>query len=384
MTAQVLDGEKQQRAKEYARLKRRIIALDMALGAGYVLAWLIFGWSSDLRDWLSGYTTNPWVLIAGFAAVFGLIYYLLDLPLSFYSSFILPHRYGLSNETLKGWVVDQVKGLVIGGLLGLIILQAIYAVLRAYPDTWWLWAGAIMLFFTVILANLGPVLLAPIFFKFEPLGDEHAGLAERLTRLAERAGTQINGVYKFDMSRRTKAANAALTGLGGTRRIILGDTLIKEFSEDEIETVLAHELAHHVHRDLPTGILVETASTVVGLYLASLALNWGVRTLGFNGPADPAAFPLFVLVIGLYGLVTMPLSNAYTRWRERRADLYALSSTGKGEAYASALARLANQNLADADPEPWVVWLLYSHPPLGERIALARRSSSEPLEGREY
>jgi STE24 endopeptidase len=181
----------------------------------------------------------------------------------------------------------------------------------------------------------------------------------------------VQGVFKFDMSRRTKAANAALTGLGNTRRIILGDTLIDEFTTDEIETVLAHELGHHVHKDIPLSMLVESLLTLLGLYLASLGLNWGVGVFRFEGPADIAALPLFMLVIGAYGLVTMPLGNAFSRWRERRADEYALRETGMGIAYASALTRLANQNLADADPEPWVEFILYSHPALSKRIAMA-------------
>jgi STE24 endopeptidase len=173
------------------------------------------------------------------------------------------------------------------------------------------------------------------------------------------------------MSRRTKAANAAIAGLGNTRRIILGDTLINEFTSDEIETVLAHELGHQVHRDIPIGILVDSVITLGGLYLASLVLEWGVVVFGFESISDVAAMPLLALVVGVYGLVTMPLENAYSRQRERRADEYALKLTGKGTAYASALTRLANQNLADADPEAWVEILLYSHPALNKRIAMA-------------
>jgi STE24 endopeptidase len=366
-----LDPERQQKAKEYSRLNRRLMLLDLAFGGVYICAWLVFGWSADLRDWLHTYTSNPWLLLTAFAAVIGGIYFLLNLPLSYYSGFILPHRYGLSNQNLRGWISDQIKSLLVGGLLGLLVLQVIYAVLRAYPDTWWIWASAFLLFFTVLMANLAPVLLMPLFYKFQPLGEEHSNLVERLTSLAEKAGTRVRGVYKFDMSRRTKAANAALTGLGSTRRIILGDTLLSEFSEEEIETVLAHELGHHVHRDIPIGIAIETFSTVVGLFLASRILSWGAEYFDFAGPADPAALPLLLLVLALYGLVTMPLTNAYSRWRERRADEYALKATGKGRAYASALTRLANQNLADADPEPWVELLLHSHPPLGKRIARA-------------
>jgi STE24 endopeptidase len=175
------------------------------------------------------------------------------------------------------------------------------------------------------------------------------------------------------MSRRTKAANAALTGLGNTRRILLGDTLLDEFTDDEIETVLAHELGHHVHKDTPAGIVIGTALTLIGFYISSLLLNRGAAYFGFDGPADIAALPVFLLAMGAYGLITMPLENATSRWRERRADEYALRVTRKPKAFASAMTRLANQNLADVDPEPWVEFLLYSHPALRKRIAMAEK-----------
>jgi STE24 endopeptidase len=372
-TETTLDPERQQRAKEYARISRRLMLVDLAFGGIYLVAWLAFGWSQALKNILLRWTTNDWLLVIAFAAIFGGILMLLDLPLSYYESFVLPHRFGLSNQTLRGWISDLLKGALIGGLLGGLLLEIIYAVLRAYPANWWLWAAGILLLFNVLLANLAPVLLFPIFFKFKPLGEERADLEARLLRLAERAGTRVRGVYQFNMSRRTKAANAALTGLGNTRRIILGDTLLNEFSDEEIETVLAHELAHQVHKDIPLGIGVESVLTLLGLYLCSLGLSWSASRLGFAGPADIAAMPLFALVLSLYGLVTMPLSNAYSRWRERKADEYALRATGNANAFTSAMIRLANQNLADADPEPWVEFLLHSHPALSKRIAMAKQ-----------
>ena len=174
-----------------------------------------------------------------------------------------------------------------GGVLGVLVLEVIYAVLRAFPDTWWIWAAAILLVFSVLLANLAPVLLMPLFNKFVPLGEEHQDLADRLMRLGERAGTKVQGVYKFDMSRRTKSANAALTGLGTTRRIILGDTLLNEFTPDEIETVLAHELGHHVNKDIPLSIAgrdgLDRGGAVPGLAGAELGRGavwlrrgWGI------------------------------------------------------------------------------------------------------------
>lgn len=378
MTEAILDPGKQEQAKEYAHIRRRLFLVDLALAGVYVILWLVTGWSVDLRNFLLSLTTNEWLIVAGFLVVFGGIYFVIDLPLSYYSGFVLPHRYDLSTQSFKDWIFDMFKGVLVGGVLGLIVVEIIYFVLRISPDLWWLWAGIILLFFNVILANLAPVLLLPIFYKFVPLEEEHDDLVARLINLAEQAGTRVRGVYKFDMSRRTKAANAAITGLGNTRRIILGDTLIDEFTDDEIETVLAHELGHQVHHDIPIGILVESLITLGGLYLASLVLDWGVAAFGFESISDIAAMPLFVLVIGIYGLVTMPLGNAYSRQRERRADEYALQVTGKGAAYASALTRLANQNLAEADPEPWVETLLYSHPALAKRIAMAESYPQTP------
>jgi STE24 endopeptidase len=371
MTETTLDPGKQEQAREYARIRRRMFVVDLALAGVYAVLWLVTGWSIDLGNYLFTLTSNDWLVVAGFVIVFGGIYFLIDLPLSYYSGFILPHRYDLSNQSLSDWILDMFKGVLVGGVLGLLVIEIVYFVLRISPGLWWLWAGLILLFFNVILANLAPVLLLPLFYKFVPLEEDHADLVDRLIDLADRAGTGVRGVYKFDMSRRTKAANAAITGLGNTRRIILGDTLLNEFTDDEIETVLAHELGHQVNHDIPIGILVESVITLGGLYLASLVLQWGVGAFGFEGVSDVAAMPLFVLVVGVYSLVTMPLGNAYSRQRERRADEYALQVTGNGTAYASALTRLANQNLAEADPESWVEMLLYSHPALSKRIAMA-------------
>ena len=366
-----LDPERQKQAKEYARIRRRLWLVDTIFSAIYALAWLFFGWSIALRNWLTTFTNNPWLLVALFVAIFGGIYFIINLPLGYYSGFVLPHRFGQSNQTFRDWLIDQLKGLAIGAPLGLLLLELLYLALRATGNLWWLWAAIGMLIFSVLLSNLAPILIMPLFNKYVPLGDEHKELADRLLALARRANTKVRGVFKFDMSKRTKAANAALTGIGNTRRIVLGDTLINEFSTDEIETVLAHELGHHVHRDIPFLITFGALSTTLSLYLASLALRWAINYFGFTGPADVAAFPALGLILGAYGLITMPIDNAISRWRESMADDYALQVTGKQEAFASAFTRLANQNLGEVDPEKWVVFMFYSHPPLGERIAKA-------------
>ncbi|HUP27899.1 MAG TPA: M48 family metallopeptidase, partial [Chloroflexia bacterium] len=223
-----------------------------------------------------------------------------------------------------------------------------------------------------------PVLLMPIFYKFRPLDDPELG--ERLTNLAQKAGTVLRGIYVMDMSSRTTAANAMLTGLGRTRRVILGDTMLKGYSHDEIETVLAHELAHHVHNDLPKGLVAEAALIIAGMWAAAQALNWGSASLGLRGPADVAALPVFGAAMVLFGLLTMPAANFMSRQMERAADRYALETTHKPGAFQAMMVKLAGQNLAETDPPRWVTILFHSHPTVSERIKAAEefRKAAEP------
>lgn len=371
MSLHQIDPDRQQQAKQYARIQRRFLLLDLALGTALLLVWLLTGWSADLRSWILGWTRHPWLAVLAYGAIFGAVFTLVDLPLSFYSGYILPHRFQQSNQSLTGWILDTIKSLAIGLVLGGFVLEIVYLLLRSAPDYWWLWLGCFLLLLNVVIANLAPVLLFPLFFAFKPLQDDFQDLQERLVHLAERAGIAVMGVYSFDMSRRTKSANAGLTGLGNTRRIILGDTLLEEFTPDEIETVLAHELGHQVNHDIPLGMAFQSLLTLAGLYLTSLGLAGSLGYFGFESLSDLAALPLFGLFLGAYGLITLPLSNAFSRSREVLADRFALEITGKGEAYANALIQLSNQNLAEVDPEPWVEFLLYSHPSLSKRIRMA-------------
>mgnify|MGYP005840608907 CR=1 FL=1 len=362
--------ERQEKAREYARLRRWLLLADLGLAAVFVSAVLLSGLSSRLTVRIQALV--PWrpAVIALYTLVFFGAYGLLDLPLTFYGGFVLPRRYGLSTQALAAWLLDLVKGAVVGGIIGLAAMEVMYWLLAAFPATWWLLTGGLYLLFAVVMANLAPLLIVPLFFKSTPLGDEE--LVQRLMRLAERAGTRVRGVFTINLSSKTTATNAGLMGLGNTRRIILGDTLLADYTPDEIETILAHELGHHVHHDIIWGLLVDSALTLGGLYLAHLALRWGVRFFGFQGIADIAAFPVLAMVMGAFGLVVLPLSNAYSRWRESLADDYALVMTNKPEAVITAMTKLANQNLAEVDPAPWVELLLYSHPAIGRRIKRAQ------------
>ncbi len=377
----VIDPERQQRARHYSRLRHRLLLVDLGIAGAFVLILLGTGLAFTLRDALAGLGT--WQPVAGWAplqvAVFFcillVIYQIITAPLSYYSGFVLPHRYGLSHQSLASWLADQAKGFVLGFVFEMAAVEVLYVLLAVQPTLWWLWAAIGLLLFAVVLANLAPVLILPLFFKLKPLQDEE--LTRRLLALAGRANTRVRGVFTMEMSRKTSTANAALMGLGNTRRIVLGDTLLGAYTPDEIEVVLAHELGHHVHRDIWKLIATQTMLTLGGLYLVNLGLHWAVEGAHiYPKLADVATMPLVALALGIFGLITMPLANGFSRLLEYQADEYALQSTGKAGAFISAMTRLANQNLAELDPGPVIAFLLYDHPAIGKRLQHAERFQS--------
>jgi STE24 endopeptidase len=217
------------------------------------------------------------------------------------------------------------------------------------------------------------VLLLPLFYRVKPL--DRAGLRARLVALADRAGVPVIGVFELGLGEKTKKANAALAGLGGTRRILVSDTMLSSYSDEEIEVVLAHELAHHVHGDIWKGIAVETALLFVAAYVCARVLAAAAGPLRLAGPADAAGVPLLILTAGIVSLLFMPAVHAMSRALERSADRFAIDLTRNPVAFVSAMRRLGAQNLAEDDPSRVVQWLFYSHPPIGERIAYAQRAT---------
>ena len=363
-----LDVGRQETARQYARIQRRFSFVELGIIALLLGILLVSGLSEAIRDWAEGFGGPRFVTVALYGVAVGALFVLVTLPLDFYSGYLLPKRYGLVTQSVGGWALDTVKSLAIMGVVGIVGLEVLYWLLDAWPEWWWVAMAALLWLFMVAMTWLAPLVLMPLFYKFRPLDDRE--LVDRLTRLAERAGARVDGVYVMDMSSRTTTANAMLAGLGRTRRIILGDTLLANYTHDEIEAVLAHELAHHAHNDLLLGLAAEAAIIMAGMWMASVLLDWGVGFFGFRGVGDVAGLPLFVAAMGIFGLVTMPLVNFLSRSRERAADLYALRTTGNPRAFRSLMLKLASQNLSDADPPAWVRVLFYSHPPIGERVRL--------------
>ncbi len=357
-------------AQRYNRIRRWLGIADFVLGLTLLIVLLATGWNGTLRDLaMHGAYDHYALAVFLYVVMLMLIGKLLGLGLDYYG-FRLEHRYNLSNQRWRAWVWDEAKGFLVGMVLATIVVELLYFIIREFPQNWWIIAWAAFLGLFVLMAQLAPVVLFPIFYKFEPLED--AELKLRLVGLSERAGTRVRGVYKWNLSEKSKKANAALTGLGNTRRIILADTLLEHYSADEIEAVLAHELGHHVHRHIPKSIAVQATITLVGFWAANWVLHYAVeRTHMFETVSDFANLPLLVLVSTLLSFLLLPALNAYSRYNERQADRYAFQSIASVEPFISSMNKLADQNLAERSPARWVEWFFQSHPAISRRVAAA-------------
>jgi STE24 endopeptidase len=360
------------KASRYHRLRRGASIAGTAFSGLLLLALLMTGGSAALRDTAEFLARGSFTFTVVFYVVLlGVLSEAIQLPLAFYMGVTLERRYDLSTQTIRAWWIDHLKAGAIGLAFAAVAAVVVWHLLRVSPEWWWLIAAAAFSAVTIALAQLAPVVLLPIFYEFKPL--DRPALRDRLVALAERAGARVLGVFEWRLSDRTRKSNAALTGLGRTRRILLSDTLLADHSDDEIEVILAHELAHHVHRDMWSGIAVETVLMTFGFFVADLALSAGVGRFGIIGKADVAALPLLALVGGAVSMASSPIANALSRAHERRADRYALEMTHNAGAFVTAMRRLGARNLAEEHPSRFVEVLFYTHPPLAARIEAAQR-----------
>ncbi len=356
-------------ARTYNRIRRRLSIADFLLSMAMLVVLLATGWTRGLRDLSWGLAGQGYTLALFFyVLILAIISKLLGLALDIYS-FRLEHRFHLSNQKWRGWAWDELKGWLVGLALGAAVVELLYLIMRQTSQYWWLiaWAAFILLF--IFFAQIAPVVLFPLFYKFQPLRREE--LKQRLVRLSEQAGTRVRGVYEWKLSEKSKKANAALTGLGNTRRIILADTLLDNYTEDEIEAVLAHELGHHVHRHILKSIVVQAIVTFIGFWAAKSVLHYTVRIQMFDRISDFADLPLLALVTTLVSFLLIPALNAWSRYNERQADRYAFRSIATVEPFITSMNKLAEQNLAERQPSRWVELFFHSHPAIAKRIAAA-------------
>jgi STE24 endopeptidase len=362
------------RAKRSSRTKLAVLLLSTLWTVTRLVWFASKRRAARLRASVENVLPERRLASAVFFAMTMALSWLSSLPVSYVGGHQVERRFGLTKQSARGWLGDQAKGLLLGVLLQTPLLTASYAVIRRRPRDWWLIIAGASVPLTVALSNLAPVFLMPLFNRFEPLRDE--ALAARIRSLAERSGVRVSDVYEMDMSRQSEKPNAMFTGLGNTKRIVLGDTLLAGFSEDEVEAVVAHELGHQVHGDIWRLIGFGAGAGFGIAWLLSrigpLAVRRTRQRTGASEIGDEASLPILALLVTAMGLFLMPVQAAFSRAMERRADRFAIELTRNGAAYARAMERLATQSLADPDPPRPVVVMLYSHPPIVERIRAAQ------------
>ncbi len=357
-------------SKRYSLQKRILTISGLIVALLYILFMGFFG-SSILKKLISFVTVNEYLIIALYIFVFIIIIDVITIPLSFYGGFILEHMYGLSNQKISGWVKDELKKVLISLPLIIFMVEIMYIFLRNFPDTWWIFVTVIWIFFSVIMAKLAPVLIFPLFYKSIPLDNKE--VKESLESLAEGTGINIQGVYRIDLSKNTKKANAALAGMGSTRRVLLGDTLLDSYLPAEIKSVFAHELGHHVYHHIWKMLAIGTISGCLGFAFCHLVLSNAIVVLEYQNIYDIAAFPAVCISLAVSGFMLLPIQNAISRRFERACDRYAIEKTDDPEAFISTMEKLAEQNLSDLTPNRLIELLFYSHPAISKRIEMARK-----------
>lgn len=352
-------------AKKYSNTKLIFGIAEAVISFVLLLLFIIFKFSPQLENYIRNFISSDYLSLLIFVITLSLISLILFAPFNFYTGYYLEHKYNLSNQTFWKWIIEGLKGSLVGAVIGIPLLFLFYYTLKSFGINWWLPFGALMFIVSVVLAQIVPIIILPIFYKITPIDNE--SLKERIVSLSKDAGLNVQNVYKFNMSKNTKKANAAFTGLGKTKRILLGDTLLDNYTDDEIETVIAHELGHYKRKHIIKNIFIGTVFSFLTFYLIAQLHKVSLSWFGFSEITQIASLPLLFLWGAIIGLVQTPISNYISRKFEYEADNYAAISTNKKEAFIQTLEKLTDQNLGDREPHPLVEWFFYSHPSIKNR-----------------
>ncbi|NMB81536.1 MAG: M48 family metallopeptidase [Ignavibacteria bacterium] len=358
------------KAKKYNNIKL-VVGISKGITAFILLflfVWLNF--STMLEEYLRTFTSNNYLVLLIFTFSLGLFSSILFSPVKYFVEFYLEHKYNLSNQTFWKWIWEDAKEAAVGLVIGVPIILIFYYLLNLFNDLWWLPFGIVLFIISVFLARILPIIILPIFYKVTPLENEE--LKSKIMELSKDAGLSVENIYKFDMSKNTKKANAAFTGLGKSKRILLGDTLLENYTNDEIETVIAHELGHYKKKHIIKNILIGTVTSFAMFFLISKFYSLSLPYFGFNSLTTISALPLLGLWATLISLIITPISNSISRKFEYEADRYAIETTNKKEAFINTLEKLTDQNLGDREPHPIVEWFFYSHPSIKKRVEAFR------------
>ena len=356
-------------AKSYSHQKYAFCIIDTVYSIALLLIFLGSRLSLRLEDFLKSIGLPSYLLIAAYLLVISFLYYLLNLPLNFYTSFTLEHKFNLSKQRLGAWLIDQLKSGILAYIISLILILFFYWTLGKF-NQWWLMVSIFWIVFSVVLAKLAPVLIIPLFFKYKKLEDEV--LRQRIFNLAAKMQVKLMEVSQIDFSKKTLKANAAFTGMGKTKRVLLADTLKDKYTHDEVEVILAHEFAHYRLGHIIKLIAVNSLVTLGLFYLIFKTSVYVLGVFKLNSLVQLSSLPLVFLYFILFGIIMQPLEAYVSRRFERDADLLALKVTGAKEAFVSLMEKLATQNLADRSPHPLIKFFFFSHPPIDERIKIAK------------
>ena len=353
-------------SKKYNNIKLSVSIINGVLTFFLFLLFVSLGYSEKLVDYISTFSSNNYLTLLIFTVILSSVLSIIFSPLSYYSGFYLEHKFELSNQTFFAWVLENLKGTLLGGVIGLPLLLAFYYTLNQFGDLWWLPFAILIFLFSVVLAKLVPIIILPLFYKITPI--ENLELKEKIIQLSKNVNMNVENIFQFNMSKDTKKANAAFTGLGKTKKILLGDTLLNEFTNDEIETVIAHELGHYKNKHIIKNLIVGTISSFVVLFLLAKLYSFSLSWFGFENIIEIAALPILALWGMVLGIIQTPLTNILSRKYEYEADEYAVKSTGKANVFINTLDKLTEQNLSDKEPHPFVEWFFHSHPSVKRRI----------------
>jgi STE24 endopeptidase len=366
---EVVDQEKLRKISAYTIESSEFNLFASLLGQGFLLAILVSGflpWLAKGIGWLHWGTVTEGLI---FFAALAVLTHLFQIPFDLYDAFVIEERYGFNTMNFRAWIVDLAKSVLISALLGGLLLGVLLGLVVYGGSLWWLWAWVLLGFFQLLLLWLFPVVIAPLFNKFEPLQDQQ--LEHRIEALMGKVGLRLGGVFRMDASKRSRHTNAYFTGIGKTKRIVLFDTLLGSHTEDEILGVLAHEIGHWKKKHLLKQLLILETLSLAGLYLVSRLLNWTVlySTFGFEDSIPYVGFFLIECLASPLGYFAQPLESAISRRFEWEADDYSLKLMGNPEPICGALKRLASDNLSNLLPHPVYAWFYYSHPPLIDRLS---------------
>jgi STE24 endopeptidase len=361
--------EKTARAKLYSSQKRKISMAAACISLVYFIVLLHSGASGIVARFSYHIGGNIYLAALIYLMIIGLVNEIITFPFDYAGGFRIEHEYGLSRQVFSSWLMDYIKRLFIGSIVFAVMVLVFYFLIVNFESLWWLYAGIIFFIINVIIAKIFPMLIIPMFYRLTNISD--TPLKESIKSLAEKAGVKVLDIYNIGLGEKTSKANAAVCGIGKSKRILLSDTLIQQYSQDEIEATMAHELSHHRHNHFWKLSAFNAISMFLFLFLTDIMLARAAENGFISARHDIAAFPAIAVLFLLFNLAVLPISNFISRAYETQADKDAIKLTGKAYALSALMRKLTTQNLSDPSPSLLVKIFFYSHPPAQERIMLA-------------